>query len=141
MMAAKSQAVAEGGPEIRPGTPALFSFALVLGWLVPGAGHLLTRHWVRALLLFVSVVTMFALGLAMQGKLYTPNTGETLDMLGFVGDLGAGLLYLVGRAMDLGHGAVQVATADYGTKFVVVAGLLNFIAAVDAHNLRIGRKL
>jgi len=33
-----------------------------------------------------------------------------------------------------------VATADYGTKFIVVSGLLNFIAAVDAHNLSIGRK-
>ena len=45
-----------------------------------------------------------------------------------------------GESFDLGHGAVEIATADYGTKFVVVAGLLNFIAAVDAHNLRIGRK-
>ena len=30
--------------------------------------------------------------------------------------------------------------ADYGTRFIVVAGLLNVIAAVDAHNLRTGRK-
>jgi hypothetical protein len=35
---------------------------------------------------------------------------------------------------------VQVTTADYGTKFIVVAGLLNIIAAVDAHNLSTGRK-
>ncbi len=37
---------------------------------------------------------------------------------------------------------VQVATAGImGTKFIVVAyGLLNIISAVDAHNLRIGRK-
>jgi hypothetical protein len=33
-----------------------------------------------------------------------------------------------------------VVTADYGTKFIVVAGLLNVIAAVDAHNIKIGRK-
>jgi hypothetical protein len=114
--------------------------ALILGWLIPGAGHLLTGRWVRGLLLFASITSMFCLGLAMQGKLYAPNTGDVLDMLGFAGDLGSGLLYVIGRLLDLGHGAVQVATADYGTKFVVVAGLLNFIAAVDAHNLRIGRK-
>jgi len=114
--------------------------ALLLGWLVPGAGHLLTGRWVRGLLLFASITTMFVLGLAMQAKLYLPNTGDPLDMLGFAGDLGTGLLYAIGRIFDLGHGAVQVATADYGTKFVVVAGLLNFISAVDAHNLRIGRK-
>ncbi len=119
---------------------AAFSIALVLGWLIPGAGHLLTRHWVRALLLFVSIAAMFWLGISMQGKLYQPNADDPLGMLGFVGDLGSGLFYLVGNGLGLGRAAVQVATADYGTKFVVVAGLLNFISAVDAHNLRIGRK-
>lgn len=114
--------------------------ALLLGWLVPGAGHVLTGRWVRGILLFVSIGSMFALGIAMQGKLYQANTSDILDMLGFAGDLGSGIFYIVGRLLDLGHGAVQIATADYGTKFVVVAGLLNFIAAVDAHNLRIGRK-
>jgi hypothetical protein len=114
--------------------------ALILGWLVPGAGHVLTGRWVRGLLVFVSIASMFWLGVAMQGKLYAPNTGDVLDMLGFAGDLGNGLFYALGRILDLGHGAVEIATADYGTKFIVVAGLLNFIAAVDAHNLRIGRK-
>lgn len=113
---------------------------LIAGWLVPGAGHALQGRWGRAALLFVSITSMFVLGLMMQGKLYVPNAGDVLDMLGFAGDLGAGLLYVAGRALDLGHGAVQVATADYGTKFTVVAGLLNVIAAVDAHNIRIGRK-
>jgi hypothetical protein len=116
-------------------------FALILGWLVPGAGHVLTGRWIRGLLLFVSIASMFWLGIAMQGKLYAPNTGDVLDMLGFAGDLGNGLFYALGRILDLGHGAVEIATADYGTKFVVVSGLLNFIAAVDAHNLRIGRKV
>lgn len=115
--------------------------ALILGWLIPGAGHLLTRHWIRAGLLFVAITLMFALGLAMQAKVYVPNTGDPLDMLGFAGDLGTGILYFIARVFSLGQSTVQLATADYGTKFVVVAGLLNFIAAVDAHNLRIGRKL
>jgi hypothetical protein len=115
-------------------------WALIVGWLVPGAGHLLTGRWVRALLLFVSISAMFWLGIAMQGKLYAPNTGDLLDVLGFAGDLGNGLFYALGRILGLGNTAVQTATADYGTKFIVVAGLLNFISAVDAHNLRIGRK-
>jgi len=126
--------------DLAGGKRAAFSFALVAGWLIPGAGHLLTRHWVRALLLFLSITTMFWLGIAMQGKLYQPNTDDPLGMLGFLGDLGTGVFYFVGNLLGLGRAAVQVATADYGTKFVVVAGLLNFISAVDAHNLRIGRK-
>ncbi|HKO12583.1 MAG TPA: DUF6677 family protein [Acidobacteriaceae bacterium] len=115
--------------------------ALLLGWLVPGAGHLLTRHWIRAGLLFVAICLMFALGIAMQAKVYLPNTGDPLDMLGFLGDLGAGVPYFIARIFSLGQPTVQLVTADYGTKFVVVAGLLNFIAAVDAHNLYIGRKV
>ncbi|MFP5228059.1 MAG: DUF6677 family protein [Acidobacteriota bacterium] len=115
--------------------------ALILGWLVPGAGHLLTRHWIRALLLFLAISAMFFLGIAMQAKVYVPNTGDPLDMLGFAGDIGTGALYFLARIFSLGQSTVQLVTADYGTKFVVVAGLLNFVAAVDAHNLRIGRKV
>jgi hypothetical protein len=110
------------------------------GWLVPGAGHLLQRRWVRGALLFLSVSLMFALGLAMQGKLYAASTGEVLDMLGFLGDLGNGGVYFLSALAGWGQNMVQVVTADYGTKFMVVAGLLNFIAAVDAYSIRMGRK-
>jgi hypothetical protein len=123
----------------KPKSP-LFSAALLAGWLVPGAGHLLTRHWVRAAILFVSITMMFALGLLMQGKLYVADPSDPLGFLGFLGDLGSGLLYVAARMAGLGQAPVQVVTADYGTKFAVVAGLLNVIAAVDAHNLAIGRK-
>lgn len=113
---------------------------LIAGWLVPGAGHFLLKRWGRGLLLMVSITTMFVLGVLMDGKVYGFNTGDLLDMLGFVGDLGAGLLYIVTRAMDWGRGAIQIAAADYGTKFVIVAGLLNIVAAVDAHNIALGKK-
>lgn len=112
---------------------------LIAGWLVPGAGHFLLGKWIRGLLLAASIVLMFALGLAMHGKLYT-GAQDILDVLGMIGDLGNGALFFVGRVMGLGADPVQVTTADYGTKFIVVAGLLNVIAAVDAHNLRTGRK-
>ena len=112
---------------------------LIAGWLVPGAGHFLLGKWVRGSLLAVSIIAMFVLGLAMQGKLYT-SVSEILDMLGMAGDLGSGLLYFISRAMGLGSQPVQTTVADYGTKFIVVAGMLNIIAAVDAHNLRTGRK-
>jgi hypothetical protein len=95
---------------------------------------------VRAALLFISIAAMFAIGIALEGKVYTPGTGDPLDILGFAGDLGAGGLYILTRMLDLGHSSVQIAIADYGTKFIVVAGLLNIVAAVDAHSLASGRK-
>jgi len=112
---------------------------LIAGWLVPGAGHFLLGKWARGAFLAASIVCMFGLGLAMQGKLYG-GAHDILDMLGLAGDLGNGLLYIVSRVLSLGADQVQVTTGDYGTRFIVVAGLLNVIAAVDAHNLRTGRK-
>ena len=49
-----------------------------------------------------SITTMFVLGLLMQGRVYQPNGGDILDMLGFVGDVGAGGLYIVTRVQGLG---------------------------------------
>jgi len=114
--------------------------APAVGWLIPGAGHMIQRRWIRGLLLFVSIVTLFLLGLGMQGRIYKANGGDILDMLGFVGDVGAGALYILSLANDWGQGAIAFATADYGTKFMIVAGLLNFIAIADAYHIAIGKK-
>lgn len=129
----------DSGAAAAPITP-MSIVAPALGWLIPGAGHLVQRRWVRGGLIMASVVAMFAFGLAMNGKVYPPNTGDLLDILGFVGDLGAGGLYILGRVNEWGDTAIRIATADYGTKFIVVAGLLNVMSAVDAYHIAIGKK-
>ncbi len=129
----------EQHPAAQP-TTTMGVLAPLVGWLIPGGGHLLQRRWIRGLLLLLCIAAMFVLGLAMEGKLYNANTGDLLDILGFVGDLGAGLFYIVSKSMGLGGGNIARATADYGTKFLIVAGLLNIIAAVDAHHIAIGKK-
>jgi hypothetical protein len=127
-------------PNAKTATASGFQYGpLLAGWLLPGAGHFIQRKWIRGSLLLLSIGGMFVLGLAMQGKLYT-SAQNILDMLGLAGDLGSGLFYLAARQLQLGAETVQVTTADYGTRFLVVAGLLNIIAAVDAHNLYTGRK-
>ncbi len=122
------------------GVNAMAVVATAVGWLIPGAGHLIQKRWIRGLLLMVAIVAMFVLGLLMEGKLYSPNTGDILDILGFIGDIGAGGLYIVSKALDAGAGNIARATADYGTKYLIVAGLLNIIAAVDAYHIAIGKK-
>jgi len=112
---------------------------LIAGWLVPGAGHFLLGKWMRGALLAAAIIAMFIMGLAMQGRLYT-SAQDILALLGVAGDLGSGILYFISRAAGWGGQPVQTTVADYGTKFIVVSGLLNIIAAVDAHNLRTGRK-
>src|SRR5580693_8838955 len=114
--------------------------APAVGWLIPGAAHMIQKRWIRGLLLFVSIMTLFVLGLAMQGRIYKANGGDILDILGFIGDVGAGGIYILTLANDWGQGAIAFATADYGTKFMIVAGLLNFIAVADAYHIAIGKK-
>ena len=98
------------------------------------------RKPIRGALLFVAITTMFFVGIGLQGKIYAPNTGDLLDILGFVGQLGGGLFYLGAKMFDWGATSVTNALGDYGTKFIVVAGLLNIVSAIDAHSLAIGRK-
>ena len=127
---------------VEPAQPAstMAIVAPAVGWLIPGAGHLIQRRWIRGLLLFISITTLFVLGLLMQGHIYKANGGDILDILGFIGDLGAGGLYIATLAMNGGRGAIAFAIADYGTKFMIVAGLLNFIAVADAYHIAIGKK-
>src|ERR1039457_4372464 len=126
------------GPEYPLTTMAIV--APIVGWLIPGGGHFLLKRYGRGILLLISVVAMFLVGLGMQGRIYKPNGGDILDILGFVGDVGAGLLYFLARIMDWGNVMAANATADYGKTFLIVAGLLNFNAAADAPPIALGKK-
>jgi hypothetical protein len=114
--------------------------APIVGWLVPGAGHILLKRYIRGTLLLVSILAMFFIGLGMNGRIYKPNGGDILDILGFIGDVGAGALYFLARILDWGSAMPANAAADYGKTFLIVAGLLNFIAAADAHHIALGKK-
>jgi hypothetical protein len=126
--------------EAAPPLTTMSVLAPAVGWLIPGAGHLIQKRWVRGALLMASIGTMFVLGLLMQGHVYQPNGGDILDMLGFVGDFGAGGLYILTQMMNWGQGAISHATADYGTKYLIVAGLLNLISVADAYHIAVGKK-
>src|SRR2546422_5955288 len=118
--------------------------AVALAWLVPGGGHMPLKREGRAALLMASVTLMFLFGLFMRGSMFTPQNGDLLTILincgGFVGDLASGILYLM--ATWLGYNQPDVAghVYDYGTKFLVSAGLLNVLAMVDVYEIAVGKK-
>ncbi len=112
----------------------------IAAWLVPGAGHFLVARRGRGLIIFFTVVACFAVGLLMRGPIFQPGgSGDLLSRViqygGFVGDLATGLLYFI--SVWLGYGPPDRAghTADYGSKFLVAAGLLNILAMVDAYEI------
>jgi hypothetical protein len=132
--------------QTKPPAPPLrvWAPAVGLGWLIPGGGHFLLKRTGRGALLGVSVLSMFLLGLMMRGAMFQPQTGDILTTIiyvgGFLGDLASGLLYLL--ATWLGYSQPDVAghVHDYGTKFLVAAGLLNVLAMVDVYEIATGKK-
>jgi hypothetical protein len=117
---------------------------VVTAWIFPGAGHLLLKRTGRGALIFASVTLMYLLGLMMRGMLFSPQGGDLLTTViyygGFIGNLLSGILYFV--SVWLGYAQVDVAghVHDYGTKFLVAAGLLNLLAMVDAFEIATRRK-
>ncbi len=131
--------------EKRPSVPiGVWLPAVALGWFVPGGGHFLLKRNGRGLLLLAAIASMFACGILMRGAMFQPQSGDLLTVLintgGFVGDVCSGVLYLL--TVWLGYNQPDVAghVHDYGTKFLVTAGLLNVLAMVDAFEIATGRK-
>ena len=119
-----------------------------VGWLCPGFGHLLQGRWLRALLLGGAVWVCFLAALWMGGHLFIIKGDEQssalLQLPPMIANLGSGLLYIfcwfmgVGFSDDLINAARP--TYEYGNTFLLVAGLLNYLAMLDAFDISAGRK-
>ncbi len=109
-------------------------------WLVPGAGHLLQGRVQQAVVLFVTLAAMFAIGLAFGGRLFPLQAGEPLVFLAAVGQWALGVPRLLALISGYGEGQVIAATYEYGNTFLIVGGLLNGLAMLDAFDLASGRK-
>jgi len=122
----------------------VWGHVVALAWLVPGGGHFLQKRHVRGAILGATITLTFLFGLLMRGSMFAPRTGDLLTTIihvgGFLGNLASGLLYLL--TVWLGYAQPDVAghVHDYGTKFLVAAGLMNVLAMVDAFEIAAGRK-
>lgn len=116
-------------------------FALCLAaWLIPGLGHLLLgRKW-RALILFICIVGMFVLGIAMQGQYFSLGSGSYLHTLGYFAELSVGVPMRAATFFGYGGGNTFFVCSDYGTAFLIAAGMLNVLTILDAYDIAWGRK-
>jgi len=110
------------------------------GWLLPGLGHVFLGKWIRGIIFTVCVLAMFVLGIGMHGRLYNLVIEEPLQVFAFIANLGVGLPYIFAERMDFGVGSMSAVTYDYGTTFLWVAGLLNYLIVLDAFDIAQGRK-
>jgi hypothetical protein len=112
----------------------------VVSWLVPGAGHLMLGRQQKAIIFFFTLTAMFVIGLALNGRLAAFDFSDPLVGLAAVANLGMGIPYFIARGLDLGQGMVTAASYEYGNTFLIVSGLLNMLVAIDAYDVRLGRK-
>ncbi len=128
--------------KVSPGHPPTFTLVrlCVAAWLIPGLGHLLVgRRW-RALILFASIMIMFALGLAMQGQIFSTSSASYLEVLGHYGELCVGLALPAAGFFGYGGGDLFFVSSDFGTAYLVAAGMLNALAVLDCFDIAMGRK-
>jgi hypothetical protein len=114
--------------------------AMILGWFIPGLGHVFQKKYVRGGLFFIAILAMTALGLSMGGRVYPFQTENPLTILAFFADLGNGLFYVLARLLAWGPGQLERATFEFGTAYIAGAGLLNFLVALDAFDIGAGKR-
>ena len=112
----------------------------VAAWAIPGAGHLWLGRRSKGLTFLVALPLMFAIGLAIHGRLFPFELSEPLVGLAAFADLGIGAAYFIGSALGYGMGDVRAVTYEYGNAFLIVAGLLNLLVVIDAYDTAVGRK-
>lgn len=138
--------VAKGIERSDAGTPGRAWLVGLTAWAVPGLGHFLQKKWIRGLLLGGAVWVMFIAGLLLGGHLYRMGPADQglsglLQLLPMSANFGAGLLYVACWLTNTGFAEqAQRITYEYGNTFLLVAGLLNYLAMLDAFDIAAGRK-
>ncbi|MFN0121370.1 MAG: DUF6677 family protein [Blastocatellia bacterium] len=138
----KSFAGALARPE--PVSPAHTTLAVVCSMVLPGLGHIVLGKVIRGLIVLAVVSAMFALGIMMKGHLMRPEPNDWLSYLFTFCNLGIGAPYFVCRMLNFGfeltNEQILATTFEYGKTFLLVSGLLNYLAMLDTFDIAVGRK-
>jgi len=107
--------------------------ALILGWILPGAGHAYAGRWGKAVLFFLAIT-----GLLVAGLVLADGTNILPRRLWYAAQVCAG-----GPAVALTPVSQYVAsrgpidwadpTHEMGTLYTAVAGFLNLLVMMDAY--------
>ena len=109
-------------------------------WVVPGAAHLWLGRRSKGLVFLLALPLMFAIGIAIHGRLFPFDISDPLVCLEAIADLGIGAPYFLANAFGSGIGQLTASTYEYGNAFIIVAGLLNLLVIIDAYDVALGRK-
>ena len=108
----------------------------LLAWAIPTSGHLLLGRRGRAAIFAVLLIVAVGVGLHFEGNLHRVVPGQPLTLLFTLGAMGLGAPYFVLRYLLGYHGTPAEAGFEYGTVFLLSAGLMNLLLALDVCGVR-----
>lgn len=120
-------------------------FISILSWFLPGVGHLWQGRIKRGIIIGVIIWTAFIIAL-LSGGAYYPGfdfkDGALLYLLNTFARFGNGLGAIISFVLMANppKDVAALATFEYGGRILEVAGLLNYLAAMDAADIYVGRK-
>ncbi|MFQ5876879.1 MAG: DUF6677 family protein [Acidobacteriota bacterium] len=149
-------------PASRPEPAARAWLPCLLAWLLPGLGHMALGRRRRGAVFCAVVLATFALGVASDGAAAVIDPGKPLTYLSTFDNLAMGPVEFVSRYVTFGRLVYRLPSADdhperielmqrlrrrvrsvtyeYGTTFLLTAGLMNILLILDAFDIATGRK-
>jgi TM2 domain-containing membrane protein YozV len=114
--------------------------AMLLAWLVPGAGHFYLGRRGRAVVFLALVALSICVGVLLRGKLFFVVAEQPLSRLGTLASMGMGIPYFVLQFVMGYRGDIHAASYEYGSAFLLTAGLMNLLVVLDAWDIAGGHK-
>ncbi|MHC4510267.1 MAG: DUF6677 family protein [Planctomycetota bacterium] len=102
----------------------------LVGWLVPGGGHAVLREKRHAIVIFVTIVAMFVIGLYIGSIGVINPAGAKPWYLAQV--LNSPAVAALGHVATTGDYAVYGKPSEIGQIYTSIAGLLNLLCIVNA---------
>jgi hypothetical protein len=121
-------------------SPRSAALVALLAWAVPSAGHFALGRKARGAVFAFVVFTSLAVGAELGGNLYRPTAGQPLSWFAAAGAIGVGAPYFALRLGAGYEGAPTGAGYEYGTVFLLSAGLMNILLVLDTWDIATGRK-
>jgi uncharacterized protein DUF6677 len=134
----------------------------LLAWVVPGGGHLYLGRRNRGIVFFLVVLATFLLGCLSDGHAYLIDREQPLTYLATFTNIATGPIELFSRfatydrlvyrlppgdnspeqarLLEAMRKKVKMIGDEYGTTYLLTAGLMNILLMLDAFDIAVGRK-
>ena len=112
----------------------------MLAWAIPGAGHFELGKRRRGVLFAVLVLSAFLIGWSLDGSLYRVVGDRPLTLLATLASMGVGLPYFAFRYLLGYSGDLTAGGFEYGSAFILTAGLMNLLLVLDCWDILSGQK-